>query len=206
MYLFLCGSFIAGARAEITQGPEFLNWVDMRDQGVVKQSLDYSCGPAAMATLLSYYFQVPTSEQDVLDWLERHSTQWQLPDDWRQTGVSMAALAKIGNYSGLDAVGVAVNPQMLRKLKVPVIVYLEHRGFPHFSVIRGVDSLGRVQLADPSWGNQLLSQREFAKLWPRGPKGKGKLLLLRPRANSSIVTDPEYITAYVRGPKLSQRD
>jgi predicted double-glycine peptidase len=180
----------------------FRAWVDMRDQGIVKQSLDYSCGPAALATLLSYYFQIPTSEQEILNVLESQSALWQLPADWRETGVSMAALAKMGNYKGLEAVGVAIELGMLSRLKIPAIAYLEHRGLPHFSVIRGVDGLGNIQLADPTWGNQLLSQREFAKLWPVGETGKGKLLLLRPKRNSKIAVDSSYFSISSRTPTL----
>lgn len=39
----------------------------LRDLNVVKQQLDYSCGSAAMATLLRYYFGDQTSEQAILD-------------------------------------------------------------------------------------------------------------------------------------------
>ena len=199
LFCYLCAGFAA---ADMTDDDRFRTWVDVRDQGIVKQSLDYSCGPAAMATLLSYYFQKPTSEKEILNVLETNSAVWQLPPDWRETGVSMAALAKIGKYTGLEAVGIAVDLAMLSRLNIPVIVYLEHRGFPHFSVIRGVDKQGSVQLADPTWGNQLLSQREFAKLWPVGPTGKGKLLLLRPNQKSKITVDPGYFSISSRVPIL----
>lgn len=198
----LCFFPLAATSTENPAEPQFRTWIDVRDEGIVKQSLDYSCGPAAMATLLSYYFQTPTSEQEILNALEHNASFWKLPDDWRETGVSMAALAKIAVHSGLEAVGVAVELRMLRRLKAPAIVYLEHRGFPHFSVIRGVDSAGAVQLADPSWGNQLLSEGEFEALWPIGPTGKGKLLLLRPNEHSQIIVDSDYFTVSSRRPML----
>jgi predicted double-glycine peptidase len=200
--LCLCHFHIELTVAQVPENNYFRAWVDMRDQGIVKQSLDYSCGPAALATLLSYYFQIPTSEQEILNVLESQSALWQLPADWRETGVSMAALAKMGNYKGLEAVGVAIELGMLSRLKIPAIAYLEHRGLPHFSVIRGVDGLGNIQLADPTWGNQLLSQREFAKLWPVGETGKGKLLLLRPKRNSKIAVDSSYFSISSRTPTL----
>lgn len=192
------------ASAEIDESAGFSSWVDMRDEGIVKQSLDYSCGPAAMATMLSQYFQIPSTEQEVLSSLEASASAWELPDDWRETGVSMAVLAKIANSVGLEAIGIAVELSMLTRLNVPAIVYLEHRGFPHFSVVRGVDHRGRVQLADPSWGNQLLSQREFEKLWLIGASKKGKLLLLRPQPNSNIVANSDYFAISSRTPLLRQ--
>ena len=39
---------------------------DIRDRYVVKQQFDYSCGAAALATLLTHHFGDATSEQDVL--------------------------------------------------------------------------------------------------------------------------------------------
>jgi predicted double-glycine peptidase len=39
---------------------------ELRDKDVIKQRLDYSCGAAALATLLRYYFNEPISEAQVL--------------------------------------------------------------------------------------------------------------------------------------------
>ncbi|MEM8786388.1 MAG: peptidase C39, partial [Pseudomonadota bacterium] len=41
-------------------------WKDLRDQNVVRQQLDYSCGAAAMATLMTYGIGRPTSEAEVI--------------------------------------------------------------------------------------------------------------------------------------------
>jgi predicted double-glycine peptidase len=45
------------------------SWKSIRDSRVVKQDLDYSCGAASIATLLSEYYQRPTSEKEILDLL-----------------------------------------------------------------------------------------------------------------------------------------
>ena len=50
------------------------SWVEQRDQGVVKQQRDYSCGAAAVATLLTYHWGREVSESDVLNaWLAQFS-------------------------------------------------------------------------------------------------------------------------------------
>src|SRR5574342_503698 len=43
------------------------SFVDLRDQGVVKQTLDYSCGAASFATLLTYGLNDPITELEVLE-------------------------------------------------------------------------------------------------------------------------------------------
>ncbi len=176
----------------VSNAREFHSWVDLRDAGVVKQSLDYSCGVASMATLLSYYFERPTEEKELLQLLENKAELWRLPEDWRETGVSFALLAKMAAYFKLDAVGVTVDPETLGRLSIPAIAYLEYRGFPHFTVIRGIDAGGRIQLADSSWGNRMLSNREFVALWSAGKGGRGKLLLLRPAADSTATPNSSY--------------
>ena len=36
---------------------KFQSWRERRDHNVIKQRYDYSCGAAALATLLRYYFE-----------------------------------------------------------------------------------------------------------------------------------------------------
>ena len=47
---------------------------ELRDLYVIKQQEDYSCGAAALATLMIYYFGDHTSEKEILDRLEAHLT------------------------------------------------------------------------------------------------------------------------------------
>ena len=43
---------------------------ELRDQYVVKQEFDYSCGAAALATLMRYYFGDHVTEYEILKLLE----------------------------------------------------------------------------------------------------------------------------------------
>jgi hypothetical protein len=47
------------------------SWKTLRDKRVVKQDLDYSCGAASIATLLSEYYRRPTTELEVLKLLAK---------------------------------------------------------------------------------------------------------------------------------------
>ena len=42
----------------------------LRNQYVVRQQFDYSCGAAALATLMTYYFGDETSELNIMDLLK----------------------------------------------------------------------------------------------------------------------------------------
>ena len=44
--------------------------MQLRYQYVLRQQFDYSCGAAALATFMTYYFGDETSERDILDLLK----------------------------------------------------------------------------------------------------------------------------------------
>src|SRR5947209_7567724 len=58
--------------------PERHTAKELRDQNIVKQEVDYSCGAAALATLMIYYFGDQTSEKEILTLLESMFTK----DEW----------------------------------------------------------------------------------------------------------------------------
>jgi len=182
----------------------FRNWVTLRDAGVVRQERDFSCGLAALATYLTYYLQYPVTEQDLLTLLDLHGDDWALPVDWREHGVSYAVLLQLAQQYGLEGVGMVVPAELLRSLSVPAIIRLEVHGVAHFSVLRGIDQAGRVQLADPSWGNHRMSQDAFLPLWldPEHGGKSGTLMLFQPMAASALQPDAAYFGLDDRQPLL----
>lgn len=154
------------------------SWKEMRDEHVVKQELDYSCGPASVATILTHYYKRPTTEEELI----RKMNQWR--------AASFADIARILPDYGYKAIGIAISVEQLRKIKVPAIVYLRHEGQEHFSVLKGVNE-DNVYLADPSWGNVRFRWTRFMSMWEtRGvEKEKGKILLIIP--NSSALSSAD---------------
>ena len=169
----------------------FSDWVARRDEGVVRQGLDYSCGVAALATYISHYWQRPVSEEALLERLVEEGDSWQLPADWQSRGVSWRVLEQLAADRGLQAAALSLPVDLLMSLRVPVLVRLVVRGQAHFSVLRGVDSLGRVQLADPSWGNQVLSRDAFVSLWALEGQ-RGTIMLFRAANDETFRADPGY--------------
>ena len=135
----------------------------LRDQYVVKQKLDYSCGAAALATLMINYFGEETSERDILDALIAGLT----PDDLegkKKRGFSLLDLRRVARTKGYQAAGFKLTGEQLKQLAAPVIVFVQPFGYNHFAVLRGIDR-GQVFLADPARGNLRMSMGRFLSEW-----------------------------------------
>jgi uncharacterized protein len=136
---------------------------DLRDQNVVKQRFDFSCGAAALATILRYGLGAVTTEREIL--VDLFGL---LSDDERvvvgKTGFSLLHLQRVAQARGYGAEGFKIAPEQLRLLSGPVLVYIEPRGYKHFAVLRGIDG-DRVFLADPSRGNIRLRLDTFLESW-----------------------------------------
>jgi uncharacterized protein len=136
---------------------------ELRDMYVVKQRLDYSCGAAALATLMRYYFNEPTSENEVLRLLVAR-----LDADERRVremrGFSLLDLKYAAEALGYQAAGFRLTTADLVKLAAPVIVFVRPLGYEHFAVLRGISG-GRVFLADPARGNVRMTIGRFLGEW-----------------------------------------
>jgi predicted double-glycine peptidase len=148
-------------------GPVFMpvrSFVDLRFKGVVRQTTDISCGAAALATLLTYYFDQKVSEEDVIrDILESASPEQK--SNIERYGYSLLELKQAGERFGLFGGGFRLNgTESLAKLKAPVIALTNVRGYAHFVVIRGARD-GKVFIADPAFGNRTQTFKAFAEEW-----------------------------------------
>jgi predicted double-glycine peptidase len=129
------------------------SWKRLRDERVVKQDLDYSCGAASLATLLNAHYGQNVTEEQLLKAMDK--------GDGR---ASFADMARALGQFGFRAQGFAASFDQLSRLKMPVIVYVKHRKDDHFSVLRGIDG-HTVWLADPSLGNRTYSREQFLAMW-----------------------------------------
>jgi uncharacterized protein len=132
----------------------------LRDRYVIKQALDYSCGAAALATLLIYYYGDMTSEAEILNMLKEDLTPAELAIK-TERGFSLLDLKKVAQKKGYRAAGFKLTPEQLTRLVAPVIVFVEPLDYKHFAVLRGVRN-GMVHLADPARGNLRMRIDQFA--------------------------------------------
>jgi predicted double-glycine peptidase len=113
----------------------------------IAQEHDFSCGSAALATLLSYNYNMPVSEADVFKDMIINGDQKTISE----SGFSLLDIKKYLQRHGLDSNGYRARLSKLEEVRLPAIVLLNVRGYHHFVVLEGIEN-GRVLLADPANG------------------------------------------------------
>jgi len=130
---------------------------ELRYEGVIGQADWYTCGPAAVATLLAYYYGIPTTETEALELAEGFMQAMGLEPGPEQ-GINALALKKTLEAKGLLTKGYRVKPEDLRgyfaRGGLPVIVHLT-KPQKHFVVAVGMVG-DQIVLADPSWGRSII--------------------------------------------------
>jgi len=140
------------------------SYAELRFKGIVRQTLDLSCGAAALATLLKGYFGIDADESGLIKAMLESAS----PEDAKNiaaNGFSMLELKRYAESRGLIAGGFRSNKaEELRKLRAPVIALINSRGYNHFVVVRHVRG-DEVAIADPVFGNRTEPLKKFAKRW-----------------------------------------
>lgn len=158
------GNHAADLEVAIKGGPRIYKKVvslkEARFKRVVPQSVDYSCGAAALATLLNYHFGKEVTERDVVTGMMTHGDQTMI----KERGFSLLDMKKYAETIGYQASGFKVNIEQLQKIQIPTIVLVNIRGYAHFVVLKGVAG-DKVYTADPSWGNRWIDLEQFSKSW-----------------------------------------
>ena len=129
------------------------SWKTLRDERIVKQDLDFSCGAASLATLLNSFYGQNVTEEALLKAMDKGNGRASFED-----------MARALPQFGFRAQGFAASWEQLTRLKMPVVVYVKNRKQDHFSVLRGISG-DTVWLADPSLGNRTFSREQFLTLW-----------------------------------------
>jgi hypothetical protein len=139
--------------------------LELRQQHVVLQQWELSCGAAALATILRYQYSVPVTEHSVALGLIDREEYINNPDLVRfRQGFSLLDMKRY--VDGLGYKGVGLGQLTLSDLfaRAPIIVPVNLQGFPHFVVFRG-GTLKTMLVADPAFGNVTMSADKFLKGW-----------------------------------------
>lgn len=132
----------------------------LRNANVVFQSEDYSCGAAALATLLRFGYGMDHSEETVI----RGMLQTSDPEVVAREGFSLLDMKRFVEGQGLRARGFRAAVDDLRSLRVPVIALLDMDGYAHFVLVRGIDR-GLVRILDPMAGARTVPVQRFKESW-----------------------------------------
>ena len=134
---------------------------EIREENIVPQTSDYSCGPASLATLLSYYFEDEVTEREIINFLLRTTN---LKKVRAMKGFSLLDLKNFAKQRGYKVTGYKMDLEFLVNLDSPVLVPVNIKDYSHFIVFRGIKG-GRVFIADPALGNLTIKVERFLKIW-----------------------------------------
>ena len=138
--------------------------LEMRQENVVVQQWDTSCGAAALATLLKYQHGLALSEKQIAEAMLRRTNPLKVKT---RGGFSLLDLKRYADGQGLQGVGY-MNAGLDDVLEMgPAVVPVVVRGYPHFVVVRGKLE-DKVLIADPAFGNRTMDVRSFEKAWQGG--------------------------------------
>ena len=126
----------------------------------VRQQYDFSCGSAALSTLLTYHYGMPVSEQTVFEQMFLHGDQAKI----RQQGFSLLDMKRYLEQQGFTADGFEAPLDALRQESIPAIALVNENGYNHFVVVKGLRN-GRVLIGDPSGGTRAMVQAAFETVW-----------------------------------------
>ncbi|MEW6428065.1 MAG: C39 family peptidase [Thermodesulfobacteriota bacterium] len=133
---------------------------ERRFKTTVRQQYDFSCGSAALATLLSYHYDDPTSEQDAFAAMYESGDQEKI----RKEGFSLLDIKNYLRERGYQSDGFRITLDKLAELGVPAIVLIDQDGYRHFVVVKGVTRT-EILIGDPSKGLRRVSRDRFEPMW-----------------------------------------
>lgn len=156
-----------GATAQMALGHEangiqvpVMTYRDIPFRTVVRQEHDYSCGSAALATLLTYHYGAPRTEAQVFQAMYEVGDKSKI----EVQGFSLMEMKLYLTQQGYTADGFRLTYERLAELATPTIAMIETGGYRHFVVVKGVDG-DKVLVGDPTHGLKTYTRVDFEKVW-----------------------------------------
>lgn len=154
------------------------SYYQMRNQNLLRQRYEESCGAASLANLINYLDFKNLSEKEVLEKMSNKTDM-----------VSFLELQNTAKKLGYEAKGYQLSINTFEKLTMPVLVKVEDDPrFPHFVV--AINHSGDfVSILDPSFGAYVSLKSEFYSLWDQFKSG-GYALILMPKSSLKVKFKP----------------
>jgi len=151
----------------------------------VRQQYDFSCGSAAVATLLTHHYGNPVSESAVFQAMYQRGDKERI----RRDGFSLLDMKRYLDAQGYVADGVQVSLDKLVEAGVPAIALISDHGYRHFVVIKGRRG-NRVLLGDPALGARIVPVEVLEK----SRVGEIFFVIRNHRADASFNGDRDWTT------------
>lgn len=146
----------AGGVSEI----KVMTYRDIPFRTVVRQEYDYSCGSAALATLLTYHYGKARSEAEIFQAMYAVGDQARI----QKQGFSLLEMKLYLDQQGYTSDGFKLTYDRLGQLNTPAIAMIETKGYRHFVVVKGIDG-DRILIGDPTHGLKTYTRTEFERVW-----------------------------------------
>ena len=136
------------------------SFADRKFETVTRQQFDFSCGSAALSTILTHHYGMSISETDAF------KAMWEVGDQARiqELGFSLLEMKSYLETMDLLADGFKLTLDRIHEIGVPGIALIDVSGYKHFVVIKGMTEK-TVLVGDPSKGVYSLPRKEFEKHW-----------------------------------------
>lgn len=127
----------------------------------IKQKYDYSCGSAALGTLLNKYLGESLDEKQVISGMLKYGDKELII---KRRAFSFLDMKRFVDALGYKGAGYKAKMSDLKNLDSPGIVPIKLFGYRHFTVLKGIHD-GHVFLADPWKGNISFTIKDFLDAW-----------------------------------------
>ncbi len=151
-------NFLPGIGGSYSMGVTSIK--EARFRRVIKQQYDFSCGSAALATLLSYHYDRPVTEQDVFVSMFEAGDEAKI----RTEGFSLLDMKTYLEGADFKANGYRITLDKLMDVGVPAIVLINTHGYRHFVVVKGLSD-DEILVGDPALGAKIYQRTEFEPMW-----------------------------------------
>lgn len=155
-------------------GKRVKSLLDLRRERVILQNLDFSCGAAALATVLRHGFGIDTSERELISliFVFGQTPKAGVKKYFKRKGFTLLDLKRAARAKGFKSVGYkGMNINELAEIldveKLPVLVPIRPMDYNHFVIVKGFRGK-RIYLADPAFGNKSMTISQFLDVWIDG--------------------------------------
>jgi len=166
--LCACSSLASAASLVLPMEPgtyraDVVSFKEAKFKSIIRQQYDYSCGSAAVASLLSYHYEDPKTEHEVFE------AMWKDGDHEliKKQGFSLLDMKRYLENRGYKADGFRLSLDKLKGVGVPAITLINNNGYMHFVVVKGISDK-QILLGDPVLGVRVMPRDKFEGQWQNG--------------------------------------
>lgn len=148
--------------------------LELRQERVILQNLDYSCGAAALATVLRHGFGSDVTERELISliFVFGQTPKSGIKKYFKRQGFTLLDLKRAARAKGFPSIGYkGMELQDLTDIlsvdRLPILVPIRPLGYNHFVVLKGIYG-SRVYMADPAFGNKSMKIHQFLDVWIDG--------------------------------------